>query len=97
MPKRANPHQGSTLESLLIELGELQEVQEIALRKALAAELLATMKRRKWTRVKLAAELQTSRPQIDRLLHPTRRNSITVSTLVRAAALTGKRLELVDS
>lgn len=95
--KKANPHEGSTLDSLFAELGELQEVQEIAFRKALAAELAATMKRRKWTLVKLAAELQTSRPQVDRLLHPTRRNSITVSTLVRAAALVGKRLELVDA
>lgn len=97
MSKKINPHEGSTLESLFEELGELQEVQEIALRKALAAELVATMKRRKWTRVKLAAELQTSRPQIDRLLHPTPRNSITVTTLVRAAALMGKRLKLVDA
>ena len=95
--RTANPHEGSTLDSMLEELGELREVQEIALRKTLAAELAATMKRRKWTRVKLAAELQTSRPQVDRLLHPTRRSSITVSTLVRAAALTGKRLELVDA
>lgn len=98
MPKRrANPHEGSTLDSLFEELGELREVQEIALRKALAAELTATMKRRKWTRVKLAAELRTSRPQVDRLLHPTPRNSITVATLVRAAALMGKKLELVDA
>lgn len=95
--RKANPHEGSTLDSLFEELGELQEVQEIALRKALAAELAATMKRRKWTLVKLAAELQTSRPQVDRLLHPTPRNSITVSTLARAAALMGKRLELVDA
>jgi antitoxin HicB len=96
-PKKSNPHEGSTLDSLFEELGELQEIQEIALRKALAMELAATMKRRKWTRVKLAEELQTSRPQIDRLLRPTPRNSITVTTLVRAAALMGKRLELVDA
>jgi hypothetical protein len=95
--RKVNPHQGSTLDSLFEELGELREVQEIALRKSLAGELAATMKRRKWTRVKLAKELQTSRPQVDRLLHPTPRNSITVTTLVRAAALMGKRLELVDA
>jgi len=36
--KKVNPHEGSTLDSLFEELGELQEVQGIALRKALAAE-----------------------------------------------------------
>lgn len=97
MPKKVNPHEGSTLESLFEELGELKEVQEMALRKALAADLAATMKRRKWTLVRLAAELGTSRPQVDRLLHPTPRKSITLSTLTRAAALMGKRVELVDA
>jgi antitoxin HicB len=96
LAKKANPREGSTLDSLFEELGEMQDVQEITLRKILAAELVATMKRRKWSRVKLAAELQISRPQIDRLLHPTSRNSIAVTTLVRAAALMGKQLELVD-
>jgi antitoxin HicB len=97
MPKKLNPHEGSTLDSLFEDLGELQEVQEIALRKALAAQLTVTMKQRKWSRVRLAAELGTSRPQVDRLLHPTPRNSITVSTLTRAAALMGKKVELVDA
>lgn len=53
--KKVNPHEGSTLDSMFEELGELQEVQKIALRKALATELAATMKRRKWIRVKLGA------------------------------------------
>jgi len=39
MPEKENPHEGSTLDSLFEERGELQEVQEIALQKALAAEL----------------------------------------------------------
>jgi antitoxin HicB len=94
---KKNPHEGSSLDSMFEELGELQEVQEIALRKMLAAELAATMKRKKWTLVQLASELKTSRPQVNRLLHPTARNSITVSTLSRAAALMGKRIELVDA
>lgn len=97
MAKKVNRHEGGTLESLFEELGELEEAQEMALRKALASELAATMKRRRWTLVRLAAELGTSRPQVDRLLHPTPRNSITLSTLTRAAALMGKRVELVDT
>ena len=97
MPKNVNPHEGSTLDSLFQELDELQEVQEMTLRRAIAAQLTATMKQRKWSQVKLAAALGTSRPQVDRLLHPTPHNSITVSTLTRAAALIGKKVELVDA
>jgi len=47
--------------------------------------------------VRLAKELGTSRPQVDRLLHPSPTNSITVSTLTRAAALMGKKVELTDA
>lgn len=69
----------------------------MTLRKALAAQLTASMKRKKWSRGKLATALGISRPQVDRLLHPTPRNSITVSTLTRAAAVMGKKVELVDA
>ena len=89
--------EGSSLNSMFEELGELQEVQEIALRKMLAAELEKAMRRRRWSVVRLAKELGTSRPQVDRLLHPSPSNSITVSTLTRAAAFTGKRVVLIDA
>lgn len=94
---KKNRHEGGSLDSMFEKLGELEEVQEIALRKMLAAELEKTMKRRRWSTVRLAKELGTSRPQVDRLLHPSPKNSITVSTLARAAALMGKRVELVDA
>jgi hypothetical protein len=47
--------------------------------------------------MRLATELRTSRPQVDRLLDPQPRKSITTTTLARAAAVVGKRLELVDA
>ena len=53
---------GATLDSFFEETGELEEVQEITLRRMLASELGAMIKKRKWTHVKLAAELRTSRP-----------------------------------
>lgn len=87
---------GSTLDSYFEEKGELEEVYEIALRRQLATELASFAKKQRWTRVRLAEELQTSRPQVDRLLDPQPRKSITTTTLARAAAVIGKKLALVN-
>ena len=46
MTKR-NLHEGSGVDSMFEERGELQEVREIALRKMLAAELKNAMRRRR--------------------------------------------------
>jgi len=92
-----NPRTGGTLDAYFRDKGELEEVQEIALRRMLATELASQMKRHGWTRVKLAAKLNTSRPQVDRLLDPHPKKAITTTTLVRAAAVIGKRLALVDA
>ncbi len=88
---------GSTLESFFEERGELEEVQDIALRLMLADELKAFATKKKWTLGKLAAELKTSRPQLDRLLDPDPKKGITTTTLGRAAGLLGKRVQLVDA
>jgi antitoxin HicB len=92
-----NPRTGGTLEDYFTEKGELEEVNEIAMRRMLAAELGKFIKVRGWSRVRLAAELRTSRPQVDRLLDPQPRKSITTTTLARAAAVVGKRVQLVDA
>lgn len=65
-----NPRTGGTLEDYFTEKGELEEVHEIAMRRMLAVELGKFIKARGWTRVRLANELRTSRPQVDRLLDP---------------------------
>lgn len=91
-----NPRTGITLDAYFKKKGELEEVQEIALRRMVAAELVSQMKRRGWTRVRLAIEMKTSRPQIDRLLDPQPKKAITTTTLARAAAVIGKKLALVD-
>jgi predicted XRE-type DNA-binding protein len=92
-----NPRTGATLEDYFTEKGELEEVNEIAMRRMLAVELGKFIKARGWTRVRLANELRTSRPQVDRLLDPQPRKSITTTTLARAAAVVGKRVQLVDA
>lgn len=85
---------GSTVDSLWEELGILEDVQELAVRKLLAAELGKEMKRRKWSKAELARRLETSRPQLDRLLDPTSRGGITIGTLTRAARVVGKRVDV---
>lgn len=92
-----NPRTGGTLDDYFTEKGEREEVNEIAMRRMLAMELKKLIKARSWTRVRLASELRTSRPQVDRLLDPQPRKSITTTTLARAAAVVGKRVQLVDA
>jgi len=93
LPKRG-ARTGSTVDSLWEELGILGDVQELAIRKLLAGELSRTMKRRKWSKAELARKLDTSRPQLDRLLDPTSRGGITIGTLTRAARVVGKRVDV---
>lgn len=50
------------------------------------------MRQRSLTKTQLATLLKTSRSQVDRLLDPTR--DITLSTLQRAAALVGRKVQI---
>jgi DNA-binding phage protein len=50
------------------------------------------LKRRKLSKVALAERMGTSRAQLDRLLDP--RRDVTLSTLSRAAAALGQRLQV---
>jgi predicted XRE-type DNA-binding protein len=85
---------GSTVDSLWEDLGILEDVQELAIRKMLAIELGRAMKRRKWTKADLARQLDTSRPQLDRLLDPLSSGGITIHTLAKAARVIGKKIEI---
>ncbi|HET6621418.1 MAG TPA: XRE family transcriptional regulator [Dongiaceae bacterium] len=85
---------GSTVDTLWEELGILEDVQELAIRKMLAVELGRAMKRRKWTKADLARQLDTSRPQLDRLLDPLSPGGITIHTLAKAARVIGKKIEI---
>jgi hypothetical protein len=85
---------GSTVDSLREDLGILEDVQELAVRKMLALELGRAMKRQKWTKADLARQLDTSRPQLDRLLDPLSPGGITIHTLAKAARVIGKKIEI---
>lgn len=92
MPR--NPRTGTTVDSLWEELGLAEDVQELAIRQVLAYELIQAMKRRKWSKAELARKINTSRPQLDRLLDPHSEGGITIGTLSKAAKAIGKRVEL---
>ncbi|HUD65052.1 MAG TPA: hypothetical protein VMQ17_10760 [Candidatus Sulfotelmatobacter sp.] len=84
-------HGGSTLDSLLEEEGIREEVEAVAIKRVLAWQLAQAMKKQQKTKKAMAAQLHTSRSQLDRLLDP-RNAAVTLDTMSRAAKALGKRL-----
>lgn len=88
-------HMGSNIDDFLKEEGIFEEAQALAVKEVVAWQLAQAMKKKKISKARMAAMLQTSRAQVDRILNP--KNDITLSSLQRAAALVGRRviIELV--
>ena len=76
--------------------GVREEFQAAAIKEVIAWQLVRAMEDRKLSKNKMAALMQTSRAQLDRLLDPDAGN-VTLETLQRAAGVLGRsiRLELV--
>jgi DNA-binding Xre family transcriptional regulator len=89
-------HVGSKFESWLAEEGILEETTNAAIKAVLAWQYSEAMKKKKLTKVQMAAAMKTSRAQLDRVLDP-KSGNVTLSTLQRAANAVGKslRVELV--
>jgi predicted XRE-type DNA-binding protein len=85
-------HHGSSLDSLLREEGVFEETQTLAIKEVLVWQLTDAMEKQSLSKARLATLLKTSRSQVDRLLDPTR--DITLSTLQRAAALVGRKVQI---
>jgi transcriptional regulator with XRE-family HTH domain len=88
-----NKHDGSTLDSLFEELGELEEVNARAAKKILAVEIERRMKQLGMTTTALAARMHTSRNQIHRILDE-RDAGITLKMLFRLASALGMPLRI---
>jgi antitoxin HicB len=84
-------HIGSTLDSLLDELGEREDVELLTQKKLLAAKIERAMARRNITQAELARTMRTSRTVIHRLLDP-RDTSVTLATLSKASKALGVKL-----
>ena len=93
---KANPYRGSTLESLLREDGIYEELHAIVTKERLAWQIAQQMKKKKMTKLKMAAAMKTSRAQLDRVLDP-KSGNVTLATLQKAANAVGMtlRVELV--
>jgi antitoxin HicB len=86
-------HIGSTLESLLEEMGEKDDVELLANKKAVADALLRRMKALKVTSSALATRMKTSRNQVHRLLDP-HETGVTFKSIDRASRALGLKLEI---
>jgi antitoxin HicB len=88
-----NPHRGSNFDDFLAEEGLLEEVTLLATKKVLSLQIADAMKMQGLTKTALAAQMGTTRAQLDRLLDPDN-DSVTLATLKRAAKALGKTLRL---
>ena len=96
--RHGDRHTGSTLDSLLEEEGILEEVEAVAVKRVIAWQLAATMKKRRITKKAMASRMRTSRSQLDRLLDP-ENAAVHLATITRAAKVIGKRvrIQLIDA
>jgi antitoxin HicB len=96
MPRKKNPHIGSSFDDFLKEEGIYEEVTAAAIKGVIARQLDALMREQGISRTELAKKMKTSRAQLDRLLDPDN-ESVTLGTLTRAAHAVGRnlRMELV--
>src|SRR5262245_60381877 len=91
--KKRNPHHGSSLDGFLKEEGVLEKFRAAAVKEVVAWQIAKAMKDRKLSKNKMAALMQTSRAQLDRLLDPEQGN-VTLETLQRAADVLGRRVRI---
>ncbi len=83
---------GSSIDAFLKKEGILEEAQVQAIKEVVAWQLGEAMRKKKISKARMATLLKTSRTQVDRLLDP--KNDITLSSLQRAAAMVGRRVEI---
>lgn len=87
-----NPHLGSTLDEFLDSEGVRSEFEARAVKEVIAWQLQQAMTEQSISKARMAAQMGTSRAQLDRLLDPNR--DVTLSTLARAARILGRTLRV---
>jgi predicted XRE-type DNA-binding protein len=85
-------HVGSSLDDFLKEEGIFEEAQAQAIKEVVAWQLAEAMKARSISKARMATLLKTSRSQVDRLLDA--QSDVTLSSLQRAAALVGRKVQI---
>ena|ERR1700730_8994564 len=93
VPRNKNPYRGSSFDDFLEEEGILEEVQAVALKRALALKLADIIKKKRITKSAIAKQMRTSRAALNRVLDPDN-TSVTLATLTRAARAVGGRIKV---
>ena len=91
--RKVNRHKGSSIDEFLKEEGVFEEFQARAVKEVIAWQLAQAMKDRKLSKRRLAAMMNTSRTQVDRVLDP-KDGNVTIETLQRAAAIVGRKVQV---
>jgi antitoxin HicB len=91
MIKMKHKNIGASFDSFLEDEGILEQAEDVAIKRVVAFQIQAEMKKRNLTKTELAQEMNTSRSSIDRLLDP-EDEAITFKTLKKAANVLGKKL-----
>jgi antitoxin HicB len=91
--KRKNRHVGSDFDDFLRDDGLLADATAVAIKRVVAYQLAAMMKKQRISKSEMARRMHTSRSALDRLLDP-KNASVTLQTLERAAQALGKRLRV---
>jgi len=84
---------GSSFDSFLEEENIAVEVKNEAVKRLISYNLLDEMKKQNINKTEMANKMNTSRAALDRLLNPYN-DSVTLSTLTKAANILGKKLVL---
>jgi predicted XRE-type DNA-binding protein len=82
---------GTSFDSFLEDEGILEQAEDVAIKRVVAFQIRAEMKKRNLTKTELAQAMDTSRSSINRLLDP-EDEAITFKTLKKAANVLGKKL-----
>jgi antitoxin HicB len=82
-----------TFDEFLAKDGLLAETEDAALKEIIADQIKVAMTQEKLTKTAMAARMNTSRRQLDRLLDPDN-PSVTLATLRRAASAVGRNLRV---
>lgn len=89
--KKGSIDHSETFDDFLAAEGLLEDAENAALKRIIADQVKAAMEAKRITKTAMAARMKTSRRQLDRLLDPAN-DSVTLSTLKRAASAVGRRL-----
>ena len=86
-------HIGSDFDDFLAEEAMLQETTAVAMKRVIAWQIAQEMQTQHLTKTALAKKMHTSRTALNRLLDENDA-SLTLTTLVSAAAALGKKIDL---